>query len=255
MKFLSNGIRSILFNIVFYPFTILYCGGVLMPLCLAKTDGPVRRGILVYCNSSLWIARICLGLKHEYRGLEKLPKRGSFILAAAHQSNMDPILTFPLRNDVTALAKKQLFQVPFIGTALKKAGIVRIDRESHTAHKGMEQVAEHIQETGRPLIVYPQATRVRPGDQRRLKSGAYYLQAETNLPVYTVSTNTGLFWTKGFWHRSGTAIYEIDGPLEQGLDKAAFMAVLEKAIVRRSDELTLEAGYGHLLVHDKQEGE
>ncbi|WP_262692848.1 lysophospholipid acyltransferase family protein [Kordiimonas aestuarii] len=247
MTTLINGIRSILFNIIFYPFTVLYCGGVLMPLCLAKTDYAVRRGILGYCLSSLWIARFTLGLKYEYRGAEKLPKEGAFILAAAHQSNMDPILTFPLRNDVTALAKKQLFKVPFIGTALRKAKIVRIDRESRTAHKGMEDVAKHIQELGRPLIVYPQATRVRPGHYKRLKSGAYYLQADTSLPVYTVSTNTGLFWTKGFWHRGGTAVYEINGPLPHGLDKTEFMEAIDKAVVRRSDELMLEAGYGYLL--------
>ncbi|WP_417458577.1 lysophospholipid acyltransferase family protein [Kordiimonas sp.] len=249
MKLLRNGIGSILFNLIYYPFTLVYCSIGLMPLCLAKTDGPIRKGIHYYCMGSLWIARLTLGLKYEYRGAEKLPKSGAFILAAAHQSNMDPILTFPLRNDVTALAKKQLFRIPFIGAAISKAKIVKIDRESRTAHKGMEDVAKHIQEMGRPLIVYPQATRMRPGHYRRLKSGAYYLQADTDLPVYTVATNTGLFWTKGFWHRGGTAVFEIDGPLEQGLDKAGFMEKVEAAVVTRSDQLIAEAGYGNLLTH------
>ena len=247
MTALLDRIRSILFNLVFYPVTLIYCSIFLMPLCLAKTDGPVRQGILGYCKISIFIARVFMGIKYEYRGVEKLPKEGALILAAAHQSNLDPILTFPLRNDVTALAKKQLFRIPFIGTALKKAKIVRIDRESKKAHKDMDMVAEHVVKLGRPLIVYPQATRVPIGQTRRLKSGAYFLQESTGLPVYTVSTNTGLFWTKGFWHRSGTAIYEVDGPFAPGRDKAEFMALLQEKVINRSHELVAEAGYAHML--------
>ena len=247
MAWLTNAIRSIVFNLTFYPFTVLYCGLILMPMCLGKTDRTARLGILGYCNGSLWLARWVMGIKFEYRGRDKLPKEGAFIFAAAHQSNMDPMLTFPLKTNLTALAKKQLFSVPFIGTALRKIGIVKVDRESHTAHKAMDKVAEHVVALGRPLIVYPQATRVRPGHYRKLKSGAYYLQADTGLPVYTVATNTGLFWTKGFWHRAGTAIYEIDGPIEPGLDKADFMTAMEDAVVGRSDQLIAEAGFARLL--------
>lgn len=246
-----NMIRSVLFNLIFYPFALIYCGLFLMPLCLAKTDRPVRKGIHIFCKGCLLVARVTVGIKHEYRGLEKLPKEGALILAAAHQSNMDPIMTFPLRNDVTALAKKQLFLIPFIGTALRKIRIVKIDRESKTAHKGMDTVAREVVDLGRPLIVYPQATRVPPGETRRLKSGAFHLQEATNLPVYTVSTNTGIFWTKGFWHRAGTAVFEIDGPFAPGRDKAEFMTLMEDKVVKRSNELITEAGYGHLL---KQRG-
>lgn len=247
MRALMNGIRSILFNLTFYPFTLIYCGVILAPISLFVSEAKTRKGVDIYCRSCLWIARVFGGIKHEYRGAEKLPKDGALILAAAHQSNMDPIMTFPLRNDVTALAKRQLFKVPFIGMLLKKMRIVRIDRESRTAHKGMDEVAKHVVDLGRPLIVYPQATRVPPGQTRRLKSGAYHLQESTGLPVYTVSTNTGLFWTKGFWHRSGTAVFEIDGPFAPGRTKDEFMTLLEDKVVDRSHQLMVEAGYEHLI--------
>lgn len=120
MIHLINGIRSILFNLTYYPFTLIYCSIGLMPLCLFKSDKPLRKGIHIYCVGSLWLARWVMGIRHEYRGTEKLPKEGAFIFAAAHQSNMDPIMTFPLRNDLTALAKKQLFLIPFIGRRLRK---------------------------------------------------------------------------------------------------------------------------------------
>lgn len=247
MRAVRNFVGSILFNFAFYPFTLIYCGLFLVPLCFVASENVVRKGVHIYCKGSMLIAWITVGIRHEYRGTDKLPKEGALILAAAHQSNLDPIMTFPLRNDVTALAKKQLFSLPFIGTVLKKMRIVRIDRESKTAHRGMDDVAREVLELERPLIVYPQATRVPIGQTKRLKSGAYHLQENTSLPVYTVSTNTGLFWTKGFWHRGGTAVYEIDGPFPAGMNKDAFMALMKEKVVDRSHELVEEAGYGHML--------
>lgn len=254
VKRLIDAIRSILFNLTFYPFILLFCGLILAPLGFFVSEAVVRKGVDIFCRSSLWIARVVMGIRHEYRGLDKLPKEGGLILAAAHQSNMDPIMTFPLRNDVTALAKKQLFALPFIGTVLRKMKIVRIDRESRKAHKGMDVVAKHVVDLGRPLIVYPQATRVPPGKTKRLKSGAFHLQEATNLPVYTVSTNTGLFWTKGFWHRSGTAVFEIDGPYAPGRDKDEFMTLMQDKIVDRSHQLMADAGYASLLPKPEASG-
>ncbi|TNE67071.1 MAG: 1-acyl-sn-glycerol-3-phosphate acyltransferase [Alphaproteobacteria bacterium] len=244
---LFNAVRSILFNLSFYLFTIVYCGLFMVPLCLLSSDGPVRRAVLFYCQTSIWLARWIMGVRLDLRNIDLLPKSGAYILCAAHQSYMDPIIVYCLRKDVTALAKKELFSLPLVGTVLKKIKIVRIDRQSHTAHQGMEAVASHVVELGRPLIVYPQATRVPIGQSRRLKSGSYYLQTDTGLPVYTVATNTGLFWSKGFWHRPGTAVFEVTGQVPAGLDKDAFMAALDEKVVRRSAELITEAGYGKLL--------
>lgn len=246
----SDRFRSILFNIVFYPFTLVFCGLVVAPLCFAKTDAPVRRGVLWYSKASLWIARVFAGIRYEHRNSERLPKDGAIIIAAAHQSNMDPMLNYLLRSDVTALAKKELFSLPFIGTILTKIQVIKIDRQSKTAHKSMETVAEHMKDYGRPLIVYPQATRVAPGSSKRLKSGAYYLYKDAGLAVYPVATNTGLFWTRGFWHRAGTAVFAVGEPFPQGLSKEAFMERMHNEIVVKSNELMREAGYGHLLPDD-----
>lgn len=251
---LTDRIRSLLFNIVFYPFTLLFCGLVVAPLCFARTDALVRRGIYWYCVGSLWVARLCSGIRYEHRFAERLPKDGALIIAAAHQSNMDPILTFLLRSDVTALAKKELFKLPFIGSILKKARIIKIDRQSKTAHRGMQSVAEHVHENGRPLIVYPQATRVAIGKSRPLKSGAYYLYKDAGLKVYPISTNTGLFWTRGFWHRAGKAVFQVGEPFPDGLSKEEFMARLHEEVVVKSNALVREAGYANLLPEgaDKQ---
>ncbi|WP_262693193.1 lysophospholipid acyltransferase family protein [Kordiimonas aquimaris] len=246
----SDRIRSIFFNIVFYPFTLIFCGLVVAPLCFAKTDAPVRRGVYWFSAGSVWIARIFAGIRHEHRFTERLPKDGALIIAAAHQSNMDPMLTYLLRSDVTALAKKELFSLPFIGSILTKIKVIKIDRKSKTAHKGMQSVADHMREYERPLIVYPQATRVAIGTSKRLKSGAYYLYKDAGLKVYPVATNTGVFWTRGFWHRAGTAVFQIGEPLPEGLSKEDFMKRIHEEVVVKSNDLIRDAGYGHLLQDD-----
>jgi len=246
MRFI-DAIRSIFFNVIFYGFSIVFLGLVVAPLCLLKSEKPARWGVGVYCHSSVWIARWVMGIRTEYRGREKFPPEGALILAAAHQSNMDPMLSYCLRWDVTAFAKKELFSTLFVGTILKKMQIVSIDRQSKSAHTDMRSVGEEVVRLGRPIIVYPQATRIKPGQYKKLKTGAYFLYQDSRLPVVPVATNTGLFWTKGFWHRSGTVVYEIGDPFPTGLDKDAFMARMEKWVVARSDQLIADAGYGHLL--------
>jgi len=242
-----DGIRSILFNIVFYGFSILFLGLVILPVCFIGNEKAVRGLVDFYCRTSRGIAKWVMGISYEYRGLENIPQDHSFILAAAHQSNLDPIMTFPLRSGVTALAKRELFATPIVGQILKKMGIIRIDRQAKNAHKDMQRVGEQVKKGNNLLIIYPQGTRVPVGKSKRLKSGVYHMHADTQLPVITVSTNTGLFWTKGFLHRSGHAVFEVHPPLELGLGKDAFMKKIEEHVVDRSHELMAEAGYANLL--------
>jgi len=242
-----DGIRSVFFNIAFFSFSILFLGLVVLPFCYIGNEKIVRRLVDIYCRSARAIARWVMGIRYEYRGLHNIPADQGFVLAAAHQSNLDPIMTFPLKVGVTALAKKELFATPIVGQILVKMGIIRIDRQSKNAHKIMEGVGQQVKENKNLLIIYPQGTRVPVGQTKHLKSGAFHVHDDTGLAVIPVATNTGLFWTKGFFHRSGKAIYEIHPPMETGLEKSVFMDKLGKIVIDRSHELMAEAGYEHLL--------
>lgn len=244
---LLDPVRSVFFNVAFYGFSILFLALAVTPVCFFGSEKAVRKMVVAYCRGCIWIARWIMGIKVDYRGTEHCPPEGAVMLAAAHQSNMDPMLTICLRGDVTALAKKELFTMPLVGRILKKMNIVRIDRQSRNAHKDMDKVGKEVQALGKPLIVYPQATRTAIGQKRKLKSGAYFLHKDTQIPVIPIATNTGLFWRKGFFHRSGTVVFEMGPALPGNLDKEEFMAQIEKWVVQKSDQLVIEAGYGHLL--------
>lgn len=248
MRRIFDPIRSVLFNFTFFPFTLLFATFAIIPAAIVGGEKGARRGVYYYCKGSLFLARWVMGIRIEYRGIEKLPKTGPVILAPAHQSNVDPMLAFMLRQDVTALAKKELFRIPAIGQVLKAMRAIRIDRQSGDAHKAMKGVGEQIREEGKVLIVYPQGTRVKIGKSKKLKSGVFHLAKDTGLPVYTVATSAGLFWSRGFFHRSGTIVYEIVEKLPEGLDKPEFMKHIEQDVVIKSDKLVTEAGYGQLLL-------
>jgi len=243
---LIDGVRSVFFNIMFFGFTILYLGLIVAPSSFInkKLFHVLLHG---YCVGSLQIGRWVMGIKYEYRGTENLPATGALIIVCTHQSNMDSLLVYPRRNDVTALVKKELMSVPFVGTVLKAMNCIPIDRKSAKAHKGMDAVTDKVIAAQAPLLIFPQATRVLIGDTKRLKPGAFYMQETSDLTVIPIATNTGLFWRKGFFHRSGTAVYEIGEPIAKGLDKKAFMDKVHHHVVDRSHALIRDAGYGDEL--------
>lgn len=230
-------IRSFSFNLFYYTFTLIWATLLLLTVPLPGRRA-ISRGIQLWAAVILGALHVLVGVRVEIRGAENLPRGKAFILVSKHMSDLDPIVTFHLLPDMTALAKKELFRIPIIGWLLKKLEIVRIDRQSGAAHQEMPRVVAHIHEHGRPLVVYPEGTRARVGEKRKLKSGAYYLQLDGRLPAIPVATNSGLHWPKGtFSRRPGTVVYEIGSPLPHETDKAAFMALLEEKVIARSDEL------------------
>lgn len=235
-----NGIRSILFNLAFYVSSL-----TLIPLMALASLLPGNRMtrplVKLYCRVNLILARVIMGIKVEYRGVENLPQ-GALILLSKHQSYMDPMLAFIIRQNVTALAKKELFSIPLLGRVLRKINIIRVDRQSRTAHEAMPAAAEEVIRGNCPLIVYPEATRVGVGERRKLKPGAYYMQRDHDLQVYPVASNAGMFWSRGFWHQPGTVVYEIGDVFPTDLTKDGFIALAEEKVVKRSEQLMIEGG-------------
>ena len=229
-------LRTLAFYIAFNLFTLIWALWILVLLWRPRRT--TQHMIALYARIVIVLARTIAGIRLEIRGVENLPRDHACLIVAKHMSYLDPFVSFALQPNMTALAKKELFAIPIIGWILRKIGIIRIDRQAGKAHQGMPQTLAVIHAAGRPLIVYPEGTRTRPGDRRTLKSGIYHLAQDGGLPVIPVSTNSGLHWPKGLARcRPGTVIYEIGAPLEICQDKAAFMQQVERRIIDRSDQL------------------
>lgn len=241
MSMLVNMIRSIIFNCLFFAWTafVILCSPF---LAMSSSSVPICKSLRLWSHVSMHISRWVMGIRTEIRGLEAIPKDSPSIIVAKHQSNFDAVLAWQLRDRLTAFAKKELFRVPLLGVIFRKIGVIRVDRGSGKSFEEMQRVADFLQETSNMIVVFPEATRVPPGTRKKLKSGAYFLYKEYDIPVFPIATNSGQFWRKGFWHSSGKVVYEVGACLPKGLEKKKFMEAMHGSVILRSDELMREQG-------------
>ncbi|MBD3805193.1 MAG: 1-acyl-sn-glycerol-3-phosphate acyltransferase [Rhodobacteraceae bacterium] len=204
----------------------------------------VHRTASVWTQHLLDMARIYLGLRYELRGT---PPTGDCIVAAKHQSFFDILI---LANHLPRRAfvmKKVLLRVPIMGWFAHKAGCIPIDRSKGSeAMKVMLEAVEEARATHGlgQLIIYPEGTRVPPGERRRYKQGAGVIAEATGLPVVPVATNAGLFWSKRGWPiLSGVAVTEFLPPIEPDGNAAAMLKAIEAVVEPQSDALMAEAGF------------
>ncbi|MBI5574539.1 MAG: 1-acyl-sn-glycerol-3-phosphate acyltransferase [Elusimicrobia bacterium] len=124
--------------------------------------------------------------RREITGLGNLPKNGSYIIVANHQSHADPpIIGSCISKPIYFIAKKELFEVPIIGWIIKHTNAFPVDRA--IADIGALKNALKILQSDNVLLIFPEGTRYRPGKIRKLKKGAAMLSVATNSPVVPVA--------------------------------------------------------------------
>ncbi|MDK3016949.1 lysophospholipid acyltransferase family protein [Pseudodonghicola flavimaris] len=203
-----------------------------------------KRGALVACKLyaryAIWTARWMLGLKVEVRGA--VP-RGEVLVAAKHQSFFDILIIFGALPHAKFIMKRELMWTPFIGLYAKRLGCIPVNRGKRggAIAKMVKDVAAEFAEPGQ-LVIYPQGTRVAPGDRKPYKVGPAILYEGTGYPCVPVATNVGLFWPrKGIMRYPGVGVVEFLDPIQPGVERHQFMDQLEQVIEGRSDMLMVEA--------------
>jgi len=159
------------------------------------------------------VEKIC-GLKYEIKGLENIPDSACIILSK-HQSTWDTlILRSILPPEQAWVLKKELLQIPFFGWGLSAVQAIGIDRNA--GRKALKQIirlgSEHL-EKGHYVIIYPEGTRVAPGEHKKYGISGAYLAQKSQFPIIPVAHNAGVFWRRlGLKKYPGT-IQVIIGPL------------------------------------------
>lgn len=237
-------LRSTLFNLAFFSITAFLCFAYI-PLLLLP-----RRWFVAAVK--FWIQVITaleygiLGLSYEIRGREFLPQAGSYLIAAKHQSSYE---TFKLRllfDDPAIVLKKELLRIPLWGAYLKKSDVIAIDRSTpEHALKSLEEGALRMKEQGRPIVIFPQGTRVLPEEtsgHKPYKAGIARVQEATDLPIIPMALNSGLFWPRSGWLKSpGRVVFQFLEPIAPGQNRKEMMTKLEKSLEESSNALMNEA--------------
>lgn len=234
-------IRSTLANIFVY-------GCLLFGCVVSSLMGLFSRKSTVYFWNyfmipvTMFFLRLFAGLKIEIRGKEFMKQEG-VIYASKHESALETYCMSMFIKKAVFILKKELTYIPIFGWAQHFYGMIPVNRAAGgSAMKGMMKEAKDRMSKGRPIIIFPEGTRCKPGTTKGYKPGLLFIAEQLDAPVIPVALTTGLFWAKNsFLRYPGTAVIEFMEPMKAGADKKAFMAKLEKRIEAKCAELNKEA--------------
>ena len=224
-------IKSLFFNIFLYV-------GIILVFILAIPTLILPTKYTLYCGKFLahyiiLILKLFLNTKVIFHGLENLKKVEKFFVASAHQSMFETfVLQAPLNFPIFIL-KKELLKIPLFGWYLKKIGSIEIIRETTTKENlnFFDKIKNTIQKYNRPLLIFPQGTRVKFDDRSPFKKGVGRIYDSLKLPCIPVALNSGKIWPKNsFMKYPGDIHISFLEPIAPGLEKNIFLKVLEQKI-------------------------
>ena len=204
--------RSVIHLTVVILSTVLWAGLSLLALPL-----PYRARywfVTRWTHFNLWWARFSCGIGWELRGLENIPERPCVVMSK-HQSAWETMGLQLCFNPQTWVLKRELIRIPFLGWALWMLEPIAIDRGSgrdalkQLIRKGKERI-----NAGRWVVVFPEGTRVPPGQRGRYRIGGAALARAAGCPVVPVAHNAGRFWGRqALLKRPGTVEVRIGPPI------------------------------------------
>jgi 1-acyl-sn-glycerol-3-phosphate acyltransferase len=241
-------LRSLIYYVVLVGSVIVWAPFVLPPMALA----PYR---VSYALAMSWLRfqRFCLrhivGLRYRIEGLENIPNGGAVVLSK-HESMYETLMSPLFLPCQTWVLKRELLRIPFFGWGLAALKPIHIDRGSASQalrsvlRQGRARLAE-----GLLVIVYPEGTRVAPGESRPYQKGGAMLAARAGVPVVPMVHDAGRYWLrKRVLIRPGTVQFKIGPPIPADGKNANEINELAKGWIE-SNRLALDS-----LVSRNREG-
>lgn len=215
---------------------------VIAPLMVLAFPLPfkVRYGLAqVWVGVVLWLLKAICGIDHHIEGREHIPA-GNAIIFSKHQSSWETIALQKIFPAQVFIIKRELFWLPFFGWALATCEPIAIDRKA--GKKALRQVVQQGMERlkrGRWVVIFPEGTRIKPGEVGRYGAGGSVLAHRSGSLVVPVAHNAGLFWPKnGFIKTPGTIQVRIGKPISpQYLSANEINQAAQDWIEQKMDEI------------------
>ena len=184
--------------------------------------------------------RIFLSTKIVIKGKENIIHNKKFFIAASHQSMFETFFLQTIFNSPVFILKKELLVIPIFGWYLKKIGSISIKRNKVSKENlgFFDDISKQINSSNRPLIIFPQGTRLPPEDRTPFKKGSSRIYEELKISCQPIAINSGNTWPKKGSKKINTVLtISILKPIEPGLEKVIFLKELENAIYSELDIL------------------
>ena len=232
-------IRNILFSIFFF-LGIILISIIFLPSLLLNQKIVLFGGKIMGQWSALCL-KIFLSTKIIIKGKENIITNERFFIASSHQSMFETFYLQTIFNSPRFILKKELLKIPIFGWYLKKIGSISIDRNKITKDNlgFFDEISYFmINQSDRPLVIFPQGTRLNPDDRSPFKKGVARIYDELKVKCQPVAINSGYTWPKsGIKKPNLNLTISILKPIENGMLKEDFLKVLEKNIYSELDEL------------------
>jgi len=231
-------IRNLLFKIFFFLgiiiVSILFLPSLFLPQSFTLIGGKIMGYWAKIC------LRIFLSVKIKIIGKENIINNEKFFIACAHQSMFETFFLQTIFNSPIFILKKELIKMPVFGWYLKKIGSIYIDRNKVTKENlgFFDQISNLVKSSNRPLIIFPQGTRLASDDRTSFKKGVSRIYDELKIKCQPVAINSGNVWPKkGKLKPHKNLTISILKPIESGLNKDIFLQKLQENIYFELDSL------------------
>ena len=224
-------VRNFLFNIFFFVgiilISIIFIPTFFLPQKITLIGGKIMGYWTSFC------LKFFLSTKLIVKGRENIINNKKFFIAASHQSMFETfVLQAPLDFPIFIL-KKELLKIPLFGWYLRKIGSIEIIRETTTKDNlnFFDKIKRTLQHSSRPLLIFPQGTRVKFGERPPFKKGVARIYDSLQLPCIPVALNSGKIWPKNsFTKYPGNIHVSFLEPIYPGLKKNDFLNILQEKI-------------------------
>ena len=231
-------IRGLIFKFFFYTGTFLICIIFIPALILPTKIMLIGGKILGY-----WI-KFCLffflSVNIKIIGKENIPTNKSFFIASLHQSLFETFFLQTIFNSPVFILKKELLQIPVFGWHLKKIGSISINRDkiSKDNYGFYDKIINITNNTKRPVIIFPQATRTSPDEKIPFKKGVSKIYEKLNFICVPVALNSGDVWPKNGSLKSNKTIrVSIINSIPSGLKTEDFLKKIQENLYNELDKI------------------
>ena len=231
-------IKNFVFSIFFFSgiilISIIFLPSFFLPQKIVLFGGKLMGYWTGFC------LKIFLSTKIVIKGENSIVKDKNFFIAASHQSMFETFYLQTIFNSPVFILKNELLLIPIFGWYLKKIGSISIKRNKVTKDNlsFFSDILNITQNSKRPLIIFPQGTRVLPNERPPFKKGVSRIYEELKIHCQPVAINSGFVWPKkGLKQSQKTITITILKPIPPGLAKDEFLKTLEIEIYRELNSL------------------
>jgi len=224
-------LRSLLFNFFLY-LGIMSIFLIALPVLFLPAKFTLLFGKLLG-HYVILIIRIVLNTKVEIKGINNIPKNEKYFVASAHQSMFETFALQAVLDYPVFILKKELLSVPIFGWYLKKIKSIAIVRDTITKDNlsFFDKVALIVKNENRPLLIFPQGTRVRAEERIPFKKGVGRIYETLNISCVPIALNSGNVWPKeGIIKNPGKITISLLPSIKPGLNRDVFIKELENSI-------------------------